>query len=283
MTGATHGPERALFLLTDAESAERLFRVVGDLVEAGLREGTLLYVLPAGVGGEDPFLEEMRTWARRFETSGVRSISVALKRGDPSAWVRELSVMRPRQWVVVATPGLVPEGYLRPASPWRNLPVPVLLVPPPPSSGHRRLFSSVLVGVRDPEQDQEYVDGLVESLPCVRSWHGVHVRTRSGELRSGANYPIPLTVTTGDRYDIADNLLAATGHGASLLALFAQPWGADRTLPAGYVIEAVVRGTEIPVLLWPGKVGESRAVEPAAARRRQQHGRKPGSRKAEPS
>lgn len=267
MTEAMRCPERALFLLTDGESAERLFHVLGDLMEGGLREGTLLYVLPAGPGRDDPFLEEMATWARRFETAGIRPISVALKRGDPGAWVRELSVMRPYQWVVAATPGLVPEGYLRAASPWRNLPVPVLLVPPLPPSERRRLFASVLVGVKDPGQDRAHVEGLVESLVCVRKWQALHVGNRPRRSRPSVKYPIPLTIATGDRYDIADNLLTASRHGASLLVLFAQPRGADRTLPAGYVIEAVVRATEIPVLLWPGTVEEPSAAERRAPRR----------------
>lgn len=245
------GLDRVLFLLTDADAGERFQRVLGDLVNAGVGACTLLHMLEPDREGADPFLEEVSTWARRFEASGIRKVSVALKRGDPAAWVRALSAIAPGQWVIAAAPRAVPEGFLRPASPWRNLPVPVLLLPdrrqaPPPP-----LFGHVLVALKAPEKERKELQHLVEALPQAGSWRALHVRTDRCE-RLPRDWVIPCRVISGDRYDIADNLLSATGEGVSLLVMFARPEGTDPALPAGYVIEAVVRGTEIPVLLWPG-------------------------------
>lgn len=253
MTAKTTGPERALFLLTDTRAGERFHHVLGDLVDAGLNSATLLHVLESKPHGGDPFLEEVSAWGRRFEATGVRRVSVALKRGDPAAWVRELSAITPGQWVVAATPRATPEGFLRPASPWRNLAAPVLLVPETRTPQAPPLFERVLVAVKEPEGARAEVGDLVASLPFVRAWRGLHMHVEGGEPARPAEYPIPLSMICGDRYDIADNLLAAARQGVSLLLLFAQPEDADPSLPAGYVIEAVVRGSEVPVLLWPRK------------------------------
>jgi hypothetical protein len=225
--------------------------VLPDLLDAGLRSATLLHVLEAGRGEPDAFLEDVGTWARRFEAAGLAKVSVALKRGDPSAWVRELSAMNPGQWVIAATPQATPEGFLRPASAWRNLAVPVLLLPPAGPQRPPPLFERVLVALKDPLTARPDVDALVRAFPQVRHWRGLHVKTDTSTLTT--DYPIAVTTLEGDRYDIADNLLAAAGESASLLVLFARPQGLDPHLPAGYVSEAVVRGAVIPVLLWPGK------------------------------
>lgn len=245
--------ERALFLLTGGDAGERFHRFLGDLVDAGLRAATLLHILDAGPQKGDSFLEEVSTWARRFEAAGVRKVSVALKRGDAVAWVREISAITPGVWVVAAPSRGTPEGTYRPASAWRHLTAPVLLVPERRSPPGPPLFERVVVGVRDPESDREDVRLLGERLPFVEGWRAIHVHTEAGSPARYDDYPVPLTVLEGDRYDIADNLVAAACEGAGLLVLFAQPAGADPTLPAGYVIEAIVRGIEVPVLLWPGQ------------------------------
>lgn len=245
--------ERALFLLIDGDAGERFHRVLGDLVDAGLQAGTLLYVLEENREREDPFLEEMSTWVRRFEALGLRDVSVALKRGDPVAWVRELSAIHPGEWVVAATPRSAPQGFLRPASPWRNLPVPVFLIPSAVPAFPRPLFDEVLVALKAPEAAAGDVKRLVHDLPTVTRWRGLHVRTHPADPPTQRGYPIPLTVTAGECHDISNELLAAAREGASLLVVLAQAEGADPTLPAGHVIESLVRATEIPVLLWPAK------------------------------
>lgn len=240
--------ERALFLLTGRDAGERFHRVLADLLDAGLRSATLLHVLEPGDG--DAFLEDVGAWANRFEAAGLEKVSVALKRGDSSAWVRELTAICPGQWVVAATPRATPEGFLRPASAWRNLSVPVLLLPPAGSQRPLPLFERALVAVKDPRAARRDVDALVRALPQVRHWRALCVKTDASA--PAPDYPIPLTLLEGDRYDIADNLLAAAAGSASLLVLLARPEGMEADLPVGYVSEAVVRGTEIPVLLWPG-------------------------------
>lgn len=259
MASKTVTLDRALFLLTGGEAGERFHRVLGDLVDAGLRRATLLYVLESAPAG-DSFLEEVGTWARRFEAAGLDEVSVALKRGDAGAWVRELAAMTPGQWVIAATPRVTPEGFLRPASPWRNLGVPVLLLPA--SRGpYLPLFERAVVGLKDPGGSYADVADLRRRLPGVRHWNGVHVRTDESSSVPHTACPIPLASLEGDRYDIADNLLTTAGEGASVLVLFARPEGLEPDLPVGYVVEAVVRGTDIPLLLWPGTVqsgGESR-------------------------
>lgn len=244
--------ERALFLLTGSEAGERFHRVLGDLADAGLRRATLLYVLEAAPAA-DPFLEEVGTWARRFEAAGLDEVSVALKRGDAAAWVRELSAMTPGQWVIAATPRVTPEGFLRPASPWRNLRVPVLLLPPGEAGRRAPLFERVVVGLKDPGRLHAEVADLRRRLPGVRHWRGLHVGTSATGRAPQRGYPIPVASLEGDRYDIADNLLAAARDGAGLLVLFARPEGLEPDLPVGYVVEAVARGTEVPLLLWPGQ------------------------------
>lgn len=253
MSEQTATLDRAIFLLTGADAGERFHPYLGDLVDAGLRTGTLLHILDAGARKGDAFLEEVSTWARRFEAAGLRKVAVALKRGDAVTWVRELSAITPGAWVVAAPSRGTPQGTYRPSSTWRHLTAPVLLVPerrPPPAPP---LFQRAVLGVRDPESDREDVRALVEQLPFVESWRAIHVHTDAGSPARYDDYPVPITTLQGDRYDIADNLVTASGEGASLLALLAQPAGADPTLPAGYVIEAIVRRVEVPVLLWPGK------------------------------
>lgn len=254
MTSETVTLERALFLLTGSEAGERFHRVLGDLVEAGLRRATLLYVLEAGPA-TDPFLEEVGTWARRFEAAGLEEVSVGLKRGDAGAWVRELSAMAPGQWVIAAPPRVTPEGFLRAASPWRNLSVPVLLLPTTHAGQRAPLFDRVVVGLKDLESLYTDVADLRRRLPGVRHWRGLHVRTSTAAAAPRSDYPIPVASLEGDRYDIADNLLAAARDGAGLLILFAQPEGGHPDLPVGYVVEAVARGSEVPLLLWPGTTG----------------------------
>ena len=252
MTSEAVTLDRALFLLTGGEAGERFHRVLGDLVDAGLRRATLLYVLE-GAPADDPFLEEVGMWARRFEAAGLDDVAVALKRGDAGAWVRELSAMTPGQWVIAATPRVTPEGFLRPASSWRNLRVPVLLVPPGETGRRAPLFERAVVGLKDPERLHAEVADLRRGLPGVRDWRGLHVRTDTTPPAPDSGYPIPVATLQGDRYDIADNLLAAAHDGAGLLVLFARPEGIEPDLPVGYVVEAVARGTEVPLLLWPGK------------------------------
>ncbi len=90
----------------------------------------------------------------------------------------------------------------------------------------------------------------------MKRWQGLHVHTDPSGAPPNRDFPIPLTWLSGDRYDIADNLVAAANEGASLLVIFARGEATDAELAVGYVTEAVVRGTETPVLLWPGGLGE---------------------------
>jgi nucleotide-binding universal stress UspA family protein len=252
-------PARAWLVVSDAASAEVVHRWLEVLVVSGLRSATLLCILPPPDESKSEahaFLDDASLWAQRFEARGLERVEVTFKRGDPAAWLRELAAMRPDHWVVAVAPRAAPDGFLRPASPWRNLPVPVLLLPPSGPGFRGSLFDRVVVAIKDPRPAREDVLRLVRALPAVRAWEGVYVAP--SPRRPGGRYPIPLKAVVGDRYAIADSLVACARAGARLLVLFARPEDVDETLAAGYVTEGVVRSADVPVLLWPARPAQPR-------------------------
>ena len=240
--------DHAIFVLSVPADARRFLKIVPDLQDLGLKEATLLHLLPGGPGPAEP-MPELANWVRHFEAS-LPQVDLALKRGNAVRWISELARVRRTHIVILSTP---PKGKTwdieRVSSPLRNLGIPILYLPE--GVPELSLQGKVVVAVKNPDT-LSTVGPELKRLLDPRSLEAIQI-VGEGEETNGENIGgIPLERVPSNE-NVADALLkAASRRDPCLLTIMSAETddGPGGGIP---IVKPVLAGARWPVLMWvPG-------------------------------
>lgn len=240
--------ERAIFVLTGRQAAQRFLGILPDLLDLGLTELTLLHPLPSRPGPVEP-MTDLANWVRHFEAA-VPEVDLALKRGNPVRWISELARYRKSELVVLPPDmdRIWIENLERVRSPLRALGVPVLVLPR--EAPRHSLLEHVCVCIRDLDALEAVVANLQEFLGAVPV-KAIHVPTTEEEAAAEGLEIAVNVVADGD--GIGRTLLEeAEREEASLLVLLTGGGEiVEGSIKGAPVVRPVITGANRPVLVFP--------------------------------